>query len=374
MESRAGTNNQLHSLTPMRGIAALWVVLYHYAVWYFPAIEPGRYSHLLDKGYLAVDMFFMLSGFVMTHVYWRAFVKEGGSHYWAFLSARIARLYPLHLFVLALFLAIAAAFRGFQYAATGRFDAIPMEGARSLSALLANLFMLQGLKASELSWNYPAWSISVEFIAYLAFPFMLPWIWRASTPAKVGLTGVVVAVLSLFSWLTGNNFDQWDGPQTLLRCLPEFLLGTLLYAAFTSDAGTNWLRRDATVVTTAAVALILLHLGAADLFAILCFPVLILAAVSNEGYVAKLMNVAPLVWLGEVSYSLYLVHGFVEYATTQFIDAAGLGGPAAFSGKASVVVMLTMIGASLAMSSVTYRSVESAGRRRLRQMLGQTHA
>jgi peptidoglycan/LPS O-acetylase OafA/YrhL len=214
----------------------------------------------------------------------------------------------------------------------------------------------------------------VEFIAYLAFPFMLPWIWRASTPAKVGLTGVVVAVLSLFSWLTGNNFDQWDGPQTLLRCLPEFLLGTLLYAAFTSDAGTNWLRRDATVVTTAAVALILLHLGAADLFAILCFPVLILAAVSNEGYVAKLMNVAPLVWLGEVSYSLYLVHGFVEYATTQFIDAAGLGGPAAFSGKASVVVMLTMIGASLAMSSVTYRSVESAGRRRLRQMLGQAHA
>jgi peptidoglycan/LPS O-acetylase OafA/YrhL len=128
------------------------------------------------------------------------------------------------------------------------------------------------------------------------------------------------------------------------------------------------------VVTTTVVALALLHLGAADLFAILCFPVLILAAVSNDGYVAKLVNIAPLVWLGEVSYSLYLIHGFVEYTTTKFIDAAGLGGPAAFSSKASIVVMLTMIGASLAMSGVTYRSVESTGRRRLRQMLGQAHS
>jgi peptidoglycan/LPS O-acetylase OafA/YrhL len=82
-----------------------------------PAIEPGRYSHLLDKGYLAVDMFFMLSGFVMTHVYWRAFVKEGGNHYWAFLSARIARLYPLHHFVLFLFIAHAVGCRGFQFVA-----------------------------------------------------------------------------------------------------------------------------------------------------------------------------------------------------------------------------------------------------------------
>jgi peptidoglycan/LPS O-acetylase OafA/YrhL len=82
------------------------------------------------------------------------------------------------------------------------------------------------------------------------------------------------------------------------------------------------------------------------------------------------VNVAPLVWLGEVSYSLYLIHGFVEYTTTEFIGAAGLGGPASFSSKASVAVMLTMIGASLAMSSFTYRSVEASGRKRLRQMLG----
>ncbi|MBN8966746.1 MAG: hypothetical protein J0H89_15560 [Rhizobiales bacterium] len=83
------------------------------------------------------------------------------------------------------------------------------------------------------------------------------------------------------------------------------------------------------------------------------------------------MNMAPLVWLGEVSYSLYLIHGFVEYTTTEVMGAAGLGGPAAFSSKASVAVMLTMIGVSLAMSSITYRSVESAGRRRLRRMLGE---
>ncbi|MBN8966747.1 MAG: acyltransferase [Rhizobiales bacterium] len=125
-------------------------MLYHYAVWYFPAIEPGRYSHLLDKGYLAVDMFFMLSGFVMTHVYWRTFVKKGGNHYWAFLSARIARLYPLHLFVLALFLAIAVAFRGFHYAATGTFEAIPMEGARSLIHCLSGFSLHAALDLARI--------------------------------------------------------------------------------------------------------------------------------------------------------------------------------------------------------------------------------
>src|SRR5690242_13441536 len=129
--------DQLQSLTPMRGMAALWVVLYHYGSQYLPALQAGRYTHLLDKGYLAVDLFFMLSGFVLTHVYWRAFTGPVRGSYGKFLLARVARLYPLHLFVLSLFIATALASRAVEYATTGTFEAIALDGARSFTALLA---------------------------------------------------------------------------------------------------------------------------------------------------------------------------------------------------------------------------------------------
>ena len=159
---------ELQSLTPLRGIAAIWVICFHYIVVYFSAFHPEQISSVLNKGYLAVDMFFMLSGFVLSHVYWGTFTSEtaDAGHYWKFMGARVARLYPLHLFNLCQFLVATLAFAVYQYGSAGEFNAIPVHGARSLTALLANVAMLQGLKASQLAWNYPAWSISIEFLAY----------------------------------------------------------------------------------------------------------------------------------------------------------------------------------------------------------------
>jgi peptidoglycan/LPS O-acetylase OafA/YrhL len=104
----SASNRRLPSLTSLRGIAALWVVLYHYCgtAQYFPNLDITPHSYLISKGYLAVDMFFMLSGLVMTHVYYRS--QSIGRHYRGFLAARVARLYPLHIFILLLFVVTAA--------------------------------------------------------------------------------------------------------------------------------------------------------------------------------------------------------------------------------------------------------------------------
>jgi peptidoglycan/LPS O-acetylase OafA/YrhL len=239
---------QLPSLTSLRGLAALWVVLYHYEVIYFSQLNPSNYTHLLEKGYLAVDLFFMLSGFVLTHVYRRAFTVNVAKHYRDFLLSRVARLYPLHILVLLLFLTTALTSQLIQYIATGIFQDIPLEGPRSLAALAANLFMLQGLGAGQLSWNYPAWSISIEFIAYLFFPFILPPIWQASSIFKVGAATFLIAALGFFTYFNSDDFNQWDGPQTMLRCLPEFMLGTLLYSAFRNGAFSTMLNSDSVAV------------------------------------------------------------------------------------------------------------------------------
>ena len=233
---------QLPSLTSLRGLAALWVVLYHYSAIYLPRLDISSYSNFIGKGYLAVDLFFMLSGFVMTHVYYDAFSESITEHYRNFLVARIARLYPLHLLVLFLFVATVLTSQLLGYLTTGTMQGIPLKGPQSFSAFVANLFMLQGLDAGELSWNYPAWSISVEFIAYLAFPFALPVIWRARAAVKIAVALVLFAALGVLAYLTRDDFNQWNGPITLLRCLPEFILGTLLYSAYRGGAFSDFLK------------------------------------------------------------------------------------------------------------------------------------
>lgn len=362
--------SELPSLTSFRGIAALWVVLYHYVVVYFSQLNPSHYTHFAEKGYLAVDLFFMLSGFVLTHVYRRAFSEGITKHYKRFLLSRVARLYPLHIMVLLLFVATAMTSRLLEYAATGTFEIMPIHGPRSLAALLANLFMLQGLEAGQLSWNYPAWSISAEFAAYLLFPFFLPSIWRASPPYKIALTVLLIGILSLFSYYYGGNFNQWDGPQTLLRCLPEFTLGTLLYAAFRSGAYMSILGGDAVSVLILLTTLTLLHFGGPDLAIVLLFAVLILSVVVNTGTVAAIANRQPLIWLGNISYSLYLLHGFFQFAIAQLLIAFGVRKGSDLSIRMSSVLFISMVAACLVSATAAYYGVEIVWRRHLKEMFG----
>ncbi len=376
MESRPPTARpkaparQLQSLTSLRGLAALWVVLFHYSAIYFPRLDIGDYSNLIAKGYLAVDLFLLLSGFVMTHVYYRAFTESVTQHYRNFLVARIARLYPLHLLVLLLFLATALTSQLLVYVRTGSFQGIPLEGTRSFSAFIANLFMLQGLAAGQLSWNYPAWSISIEFMAYLGFPFALPAIWRANDAVKFALALSLFALLGLLAYVTTDDFNQWDGPITLLRCLPEFILGTLLYCVYRSGRYAIVLKRNFAAIGIVVAAILSLHFGGPDLLTVILFAGLILAAVSNSGTFARVINVAPFVWLGDISYSLYLIHGFVQFSATKVLDTFGLHDRANLSASLSLVLMTVMVAACLISAAITYFTVEIAWRRYLRNSLG----
>jgi peptidoglycan/LPS O-acetylase OafA/YrhL len=257
---------QLPSLTALRGIAALWVVLYHYSVQCFSHLDATPYTYLIHKGYLAVDMFFMLSGFVMAHVYHRSFSESiTPRNYWSFMAARIARIYPLHLMILLLFVATAVAWHLTAGSSRSALRDVPLQGPQSVEAFVANVFMLQGLDAGKLSWNYPSWSISVEFVAYLLFPLLLPTIWRASGRTKVIVCLFLFALLVLLANLTQGSFDQWDGPITLLRCLPEFILGTLLYCAYRAAPPNLWLKRDTVAFLMVTMVVLTLHLNAPDL-------------------------------------------------------------------------------------------------------------
>lgn len=357
----------LPSLTPLRGIAAFWVVIYHYNIW-APNAHLG--SPIIGKGYLAVDLFFMISGFVMTHVYHRGFLRDFRGNYFRFLGARVARLYPLHILILLLFLATALSSRTANYVATGDFSSIPLTGARSIGAFFANLLMLQGVKASELSWNYPAWTISIEFIAYLLFPLLLPAIWQASPKWQIAIAAVLLGLLSYLTLLTNDSFNQWDGPTTLLRCLPEFVIGMLLYSLYCSGRFRWLIASDAVALGVLAVALVLLQTGISDFLTVIVFAVLLLAAVGNEGRVTVIVNSKPLLWLGALSYSLYLAHGFVQFGATRLVAAAGVTNRGNIPHLYSLLLIAAMVLTSFGIALLTYLTVERIARRRLRRLFG----
>ena len=223
---------------------------------------------------------------------------------------------------------------------------------------------------SKLSWNYPSWSISVEFMAYLLFPLALPVIWRASDKAKIAITLFLVALLALLAFLTKGNFDQWDGPITLLRCLPEFSLGTLLYCAFRAAPQGSFLGRDAMILGVLLIIVSCLHVGAPDLLIACLFAVLVLTAVLNTGSFSALANLSPLIWLGDISYSLYLVHGFVQFLTTKLLHHFGTQDHADLSIYSSFVLIILMIAVSVAVAHLTYFGIEIGCRQYLRNFFG----
>jgi peptidoglycan/LPS O-acetylase OafA/YrhL len=357
----------LPSLTPLRGIGALWVTVFHFGL-RFPNLHASDYS-FVREGYLAVDMFFILSGFVISHVYKDIFARECTDRdYCDFLKARIARIYPLHFVMLLVFLAAVALESAAISLVGGDVGPVPLTGEHSVAGLFANLAMLQGLWARGLSWNNPAWSISLEFIAYAVFPLLFPWLWRSRRGKAIAGLLAFVALAGL-AWHTGGNFNQWNGFPAILRCLPEFLLGVLIYITYYQGLFAQPLASDLTLGLVLGALCASVHGVASDLGIVLLFPWLIVAAVRNEGLLGNLLNAAPLRWLGDVSYSLYLVHWFVLFALVQAVRRlAGLS-LREIPPAASVITVLLLIAVSVALAGVMHRSIEVRGGRWLRRRL-----
>jgi peptidoglycan/LPS O-acetylase OafA/YrhL len=198
---------------------------------------------------------------------------------------------------------------------------------------------------------------------------LFPVLWRAGPAAKAGLGAMPLVALGLLAYRTGGYFNQWNGTYAILRCLPEFLAGMLLYSGYQNGIFASVLASDAALGAVVLLLAALLHLGAPDLAIIPLFPLLILAAVRNTGRLAPLLNSPPLVWLGDISYSLYLLHWFLLFVTTEIarrlpgLDFANL--PLA----PSLALIAVLIAASLTLATLSFRFIEVTGRRWLRQRL-----
>ena len=348
-EPRTG---RLDALTGLRGVAAWLVVLYHVRL-SLADIVPGAVVTALGKGYLAVDVFFVLSGFVIWLNYADSVASGGLGATGRYLWRRFARVWPLHAVILAAFVALAVVLR-----ATGR-DA----SAYPFAELPLHLLMIQNWGFTEtLTWNNPAWSISTEFAAYLLFPLLaltaarLP---RVSPLALLGIAAVLCAAVWTLFAANGHTILGAEIPRLgLWRCLAEFALGCVACALWRRGAGSasgwagcalGWLA-GGFVLGWPETAIVPLTVFAA-----------ILALALAGGRIARWLGRGVALWLGEISYSTYLSH--VLLFTLFKLAFVGADLQIGWLGLAAYLALV------LATSAALYRWVERPAQRAFNRLV-----
>lgn len=320
-EGREGPG-ELPALTTLRGLAALAVLFYHSSSLAFTyAGGTSRDFALLEiwrRGYLAVDLFFFLSGFVLTHVYGSRLVAErnwraiGG-----FLWARFCRIYPASFFAAVIF-ALQFSLGGWLFPTGVSFD----------TQLIASLTLMQVPWLDAILFNPPSWSISAEFYSYLAFPFLVPPILRLKPRVAITLGAVLVIAIAVGH----QGFDDSQrtvGWAALIRAVPEFTVGILAYRYYRYRLFMAFWKNDAVLVCVMAAVTVACLSGVPDGPVLVLLLALLLASVCNSGRLYSLMNAAPLRWLGEVSYSVYIFQAvpfMLMVGVSNLLVRYGLGG------------------------------------------------
>lgn len=355
---------RFEALDGWRGIAALAIAFYH-----APIANPLRDMAGWKNWELFVDLFFVLSGFVMMHA-WGARLADTASAR-DFLRRRFWRIWPLHFFVLFAFLVLEVAKFAASSLATLPLDGAPFADNHSWASLISNIVMTQALNLhGQTTWNAPAWSISVEFWTYLVFAGALLVFRSHFGKAAIAIALLGAAVVASFSPI--YLFATHDFG--FFRCLFGFFVGVTTYRIASAETAILRAGTALEVAAVAAMALFLISTGKnpTTLFAPLVFAGLILVFAHGSGRVTGLLLGRPAQALGQWSYSIYLVHTLLYYlvsiALLMAIKVAklpmlviGVGGERTFStGSAGgdFVMIALLMAATVGLSSLTYRLIE----------------
>jgi peptidoglycan/LPS O-acetylase OafA/YrhL len=352
---------ELRALTSLRGLAAFYVVLLHYST-AFEHHAVATIPSLAPRGYLAVDLFFVLSGFIMTYSYAADFRQYGFVRAApSFMIKRVARLIPLHWFItfalLTYTLAVSPGFTGSVKPA--------FESANPVRDVIFNLLLLQGLGLAP-NMNGPSWSISVEFFAYLAFPLFLKLVFHTSSWIR-GLLAVGAVLALAATAMHGHrlSLETQTVSWTLVRCFSEFVLGMVVYHSYSMDPrakrfGTS---RVLSIMLLIAATMVLLRLW--DLVAVLTFPFIILGVAYNSSWVTKVLDHRFMYFMGVISFSLYMIHypiAYLELSLVKQLHSQALGQTAAlavaFAGSLTTIPI----------AWCTYRWIEYPGRDFIRSL------
>lgn len=361
--------NYIDNLTTLRGIAALMIVVFHFEVLAARFINPEK-SMLISKCYLMVDLFFIMSGFVMLHVYGDSFKNViRAADFIKFIRARFARLYPLHLFTL---LIIVVLFYGTHN---------PANPVQNPAAIPTHLLLLQSFGIHSIfTWNVPSWSISAEWWCYILFPLLVRMLSKNKQTVFILLLLSAIIYISILYFLPRVNFFEPSLPTQhnldvtydygFLRGLAGFMAGIACYTFYEHPKFNLFLSKDITGIAVIIITTTALHLGLNDLIYIPLFMLIVLVIAANKGFIHKIFLFKPLQFLGTISYSIYLVHTILIFIIAiPIVKTMGYiykdpGIPAVpfWTGLGICLAFLLMV---IGVSSLTYFLIEKPCRSRI---------
>ncbi|MDJ1484439.1 acyltransferase [Cytophagaceae bacterium YF14B1] len=288
---------KIDQLTFTRFLAAISIVIYHYGLSIFP-FSQTIIKPIFESANLGVSYFFLLSGFILTIVYYDKAtinIKE-------FWIARFARIYPVYLFSLFLIL-------------------IPKVYASGMGVLLSTRMFTHTLLLQSwyppytMKWNYPAWSLSVEVFFYFIFPFFIFFArkWRLK---KLVLSSSLLWIASMTAYYILSKKDPLSSNLfTLINFSPIFHLATFIVGITTGRIYkeikplTNEIIIQSILFFAILLFLICIYLKATFIPGIFIplFSLIILTLSWSKAGLSALLSTPLFVLLGEISFSIYIL-------------------------------------------------------------------
>ena len=357
------------ALTGMRGYAALWVALSHFSFTgtlsqpFGMRIHWGMMEGILRHEYLAVDLFFMLSGFVLMHVHGHEFQQRiTPDTHKNFLLLRLARIYPLHLLSLLFMLAL-------QLVDT------EIDGLRTPFSFVTQLLLVASWGINyTLSWNLPSWSLSSEWLGYLLFPFMAITANKIRHP--IGQFVGIGFIFFAFYWLmfrSNIHMNYSNGAGATVRVLCGMGVGVLLQRLHDTPyiSRATW-----TLMFWLAMPLALATMTDLDgkrlkesVWAVVMMAALLITASRAQGWLMLPLTHRAAVYLGEISYAIYILHypvfRFLRWiGTTHYTIAAEYG-----SMTEVYILSLGTFGFLIGCAALAHHTIEKPVRRWVKQRI-----
>ncbi|MEI7252096.1 acyltransferase [Pectobacterium versatile] len=325
--------NEIVSLTSIRGVFAIYVVLYHMA---------SHWNQFFRNGYLSVDLFFILSGFIMSYVYHDVFsAKIKKENTIKFYISRISRIYPLYIALTFVLICVSISLEEFSWP-----DAV------------ANIFFIQVFFGNAMIG--PSWSLSAEIIAYALFPFLFILVKnnKIKSLATSLLCLLTIFIIGLQTPGTNGPFDISKGWGAILRCISEYAIGVYAYLFIFNEC--KFVIGSKYIDAFSLLILSLLLVNNIDLIVISLFVLYIpvIARSDESSITGKLLSLKIMHYLGEISYSIYLWHTII---LRQFrLEFESVNGMITQNKNLVIVIMFIQI---IIISMISYHFIEKPAKK-----------
>ncbi len=292
---------RFETLDSFRGLAAIFVVVHH--MHYVGSItELDFFKH----SFWFVEFFFILSGFVLAHGYaWKKNLP-----FRDYFIARTFRILPLHMFVLFAFIFLEV-LKYILYKSGVHLTVLPFSGNNALSEILPNAFLLHAWipSASSISFNAPAWSISIEYYMYMIFFVTL--LFRQKLKYVIWF---VISLTFFILMLTGSEIAEF-----VLRGLSSFFAGALTYLVYKNiESSLEKIPRYFFIILEVMLLILVGYMISSNveykaLVMSLLFSLQVLIFAFEKGWVSSLLKQKPFLYFGKLSYSIYMIHVIIVF-------------------------------------------------------------